>query len=247
MNRPLFRPAVAAIVACLFGLTAVVTTADAYTGPVESANARYVVATYQQLLGRDPDDASLDFYLGKVAAGGDTSRQMIAEALLYGPEASAREVDRAYRKILERPAEPGGRIYWTNHLQVYDVLDLRVLLFSSDEYFRRAGDTNQDWVRALYLDILGRNPETAGLRYWTAEADRGTERALIVAGFYLGRESLGRRTDDYYRLVLQRPASAVERAAGASVIAAEGERSLYARLWASDEVFEQFFDAVWSP
>lgn len=247
MNLWRARRSALAAVAALLLMAVTAPSVAAYTGSAESANARYVVATYQQMLGRDPDDASLDFYLGRVAAGGDTSREMIADALLFSAEASGGEVDRAYNAILNRQAEPTGKTYWTEHLQDNDVLDLRVLLFSSDEYFRQTGNTNRAWVESLYTDILGRAAEPAGVRYWVGQANQGTERALIVAGFYLGRESLGNRTDEYYELLLARPASTDERNEGASMIASEGERRLYAHLWASDENFEQFFDAAWSP
>ena len=244
--RRVWRSVVVAM-ACLVMLSIAAPAVEAYTGTAESANARYVIATYQQMLGRDPDDAGLDLYLAKIAAGGDTSRETLAKTLLFGAEASGREVDRAYRSILQRSAEPTGRSYWTGHLQNHDVLDLRVLLFSSDEYFNQSGGTNREWIRSLYVNVLERRPDPAGIQYWVSQANRGTERPLIVAGFYLGPESLGNRTDEYYQLVFGRPPSTGERSAGASIIATDGERGLYAKLWASDELFEQFFDAAWGP
>ena len=219
----------------------------AATGSVESANARYLVASYQQFLGRDPADAGLDFHLNRLASGGDESRERVARSLLYGSEGSANEVARAYQSLLRRDPEPKGGAYWTEHLRTNDVLDLRVLLLSSDEYHRRSGGTDQSWVAALYRDVLGRSAEPAGLAYWSNQASRGVSRSIIVSGFYLGRESLGLRTDSYYHLTLDRTPTAVERAEGIALIAAEGERALYARLWASDERFEPFFDLGWQP
>ncbi|MDH3302513.1 MAG: DUF4214 domain-containing protein [Acidimicrobiia bacterium] len=218
---------------------------SAYSGPVESANARYVVASYQQFLQRDPADSGLDFHLDRLVSGGDLSREQMARSLLFGPEGSTIDVERAYQSILGRGADARGSAYWAGHLQRNDVLDLRVLLLSSDEYRRRNGGTDAGWIAALYRDILGRSPEAAGLNYWSRQAARGVPRPLIVAGFYLGRESLGRRTTAYYQLALQRNPTAAERSAGASLIAREGERALYARLWASDEAFETYFDERW--
>ena len=218
---------------------------SAYTGSVESANARYVVASYQQFLHRDPADAGLDFHLDRLVSGGDLSREQFARSLLFGPEGSAIEVTNAYQGILGRGGEPSGRAFWAEHLQTRDVLDLRVLLMSSDEYHRRSGGTDASWIAALYRDILGRTPESVGLSYWSGQAARGVPRPLIVAGFYLGNESLGRRTDVYYQRALSRNPTAAERSAGAAIIAAEGERALYARLWASDEAFESYFDEGW--
>ncbi len=221
--------------------------ASATTGPVESANARFLVASYRQFLGRAPAAAGLDFHLDRLVAGGDRSREQVARALLFGPEGSANEVDRAYRNLLGRGPEQSGSAFWTMHLQTHDVLDLRVLLMSSDEYHRASGGSDESWIAALYRDVLGRAPEPRGAAYWAGEAARGVPRPLIVAGFYQGPESLGRRTVSYYRLTLGREPTAGERAAGSALIAAAGERALYARLWASDEAFEQFFDDGWRP
>lgn len=231
-----------ALVALLLGLSFGRTSpADAYTGSVESANARYVVASYRHLLGRDPADNGLDHYLSLIAAGGSSSRETMARAMLFGPEGSRNEVRRAYRTILNRAPDQAGEDYWTNHLQTADVVDLRVLLYSSDEYWRSTGSDNRAWVTTLYQAVLGRDPEPAGLTYWTELADSGTPRALIVSAVYIGEESLARRTDAYYRLDLDRVATGSERMAGAAYIARFGERSLHARLWASDEAFQPFY------
>ncbi len=234
------------VLAAVILLLSTTVAASAYSGPVDSANARYVVATYQQFLQRDPADSGLDHHLDRLVSGGDVSREQVARSLLFGAEGSAIEVANAYQDILGRGADVEGGAYWGRHLQSNDVLDLRVLLLSSDEYHRRNGGTNAAWIAALYRDILGRSPESAGLTYWSREAARGVPRPLIVAGFYLGRESLGRRATVYYQLALDRHPTAVERSAGAAVIAAEGERALYARLWASDEAFETYFDDGWA-
>ncbi len=238
------RLGVTVLAAVLLLLSATVA-ASAYSAPVDSANARYVVATYQQFLQRDPADSGLDFHLSRMVAGGDLSREQMARSLLFSPEGSALEVARAYQSILDRGADADGKAYWARHLQRNDVLDLRVLLLSSNEYHRRNGGTDNAWISALYRDILGRSPESVGLTYWSRQAARGVPRPLIVAGFYLGRESLGRRTNAYYQLALERTPTAAERSAGASLIARDGERALYARLWASDEAFETYFDQGW--
>jgi hypothetical protein len=236
-----------ALVALLLGMSLGPTSsADAYSGPTESANANYVVASYELLLGRAPGNGGLDYHLAQIASGGSSSRETMARAMLFGPEGSRNEVGRAYRTILGRNPDATGADYWTNHLQRRDVVDLRVLLYASNEYWQRAGADNSAWVHSLYQAILGRQPEAAGLEYWTTLADNGTPRALIVAAVYFGQESLGRRTNAYYQLALGRAATGAERTAGADHIARFGERSLYARLWASDEAFEPFYEEALS-
>lgn len=220
--------------------------AAAFSGTANSANARFVVATYQQLLGRTADEAGLDFHLGRLASGGDQSRQRFTYALLFSNEGSGQEVGRAYGDLLSRGADVTGASYWTNHLQGHGVLDLRVLLMASDEYRARAGVDNTAWIESLYLDVLGRSSDPSGMLYWLSLADGGTPRPLIVAGMYLSDEALGLRVDAYYQEALSRLPSATERAAGITDIRTTGERQLRSKIWASDEVFEQYLVAALS-
>ncbi|MEL7156943.1 MAG: DUF4214 domain-containing protein [Actinomycetota bacterium] len=218
----------------------------AATGPVSSANARWLDATYTTLLGRPADDGGLDHHLAVIAAGGSESRRDLAHGLLVSPEGSRAEVRRAYGQLLGRSPDPVGEDYWTTHLSGHGVLDLRVLLMAGDEFHLRAGGTDDAWITALYQEVLGRSPEAAGRAYWLGLVQIGVPRAAIAGAIYQSPEALGRRVDAYYQDLLGRSPSAAERAGGANVILASGERRLRAQVWASDESFESFLDAAWS-
>ncbi len=217
-----------------------------FTGSATSANARFVVAGYQQLLGRAADTAGLDFHVSRLAAGGDRTRQAFTYSMLFSVEGSRQEVRRAYQGLLGRSADSVGEDYWTNHLQGHGVLDLRVLLMSSDEYYRYSGDSATAWLEALYLDILGRASDQEGLEYWLDVVNGGVARALVVAGLYLSDEALGRRVDTYYQESLGRSPSSSERAGAITTIRRDGERGLRAQIWASDEVYETYLQAAQS-
>ncbi|MGF1596273.1 MAG: DUF4214 domain-containing protein [Acidimicrobiales bacterium] len=259
-GRPLRRTVVAvvAVVAVLLALTspalgattasdpppdeAAVTT---YAGPAGSANARYLVELYSRLLGRGADTGGLDFFLARLASGGDLTRQQVARALLFSDEGSRQEVRRAYDELLGRTPDGGGEDYWTTHLRTHGVLDLRVLILASDEYATAAGGSDAAWLEAVYHDVLGRASDDGGRPYWLGLRTAGVPRALIVAGIYRSDESLGRRVDTYHSEALGRSPSTAERGAAIGWMRADGERSVRARLWASDEAFEPFLQAVW--
>lgn len=215
-----------------------------FSGTASSANARYVVAGYQQLLGREADVTGLDFHIGRLAAGGDRSRKAFTYAMLFSVEGSRQEVRRAYQNLLSRAPDAAGENYWTEHLQGRGVLDLRVLLMSSDEYHRGSGGTDAAWLESLYLDILGRASDETGRTYWLGQMADGVARPLIVAGLYLSDEALGRRVDAYYSEALSRTPTDGERTEAITIIRSEGERGLRAHIWASDEVFEQHLEAA---
>ncbi len=221
-------------------------TSSSYSGPVSSANARFIVDGYQDLLGRPADTSGLDFHLARLAAGGDRSRQAFTYSLLFSVEGSRGEVGRAYTDLLGRDPEPAGQSYWTDHLQGHDVLDLRVLLLASQEYRNRAGGNDRDWIEALYVDVLGRGADASGLAYWLGHAQSGTPRALIAAAIYQGDEALARRANAYYQEILSRTPSASERQGAIATIRRIGERGLRAELLASDEAYETYLQAALS-
>lgn len=222
--------------------TATVTPASA----TESANARFVAAGYQELLGRPADIGGLDFHVSRLAAGGDRTREAFTYTLLFSVEGSRQEVARAYAGLLGRSADPAGDAHWTNHLQGHGVLDLRVLLMSSQEYWNGSGDSDRDWLEALYQDILDRASDQGGRRYWMELIEGGVARPLIVAGLYLSEESLGRRVDSYYGEILDRAPTPAERSQAINIIRNGDERDLRAKLWASDEAFEPYLRAALS-
>ncbi len=218
----------------------------AATGPVSSANARWLDATYTTLLGRSADDGGLDHHLSLIASGGSESRRDLAYGLLFSTEGSRSEVRRAYTDLLARSADATGEDYWTNHLSGHGVLDLRVLLMAGDEYHLRAGGTDDAWIVELYDDVLSRTPDAAGRAYWLDLAAAGLPRASIAGAIYQSPEALQLRVDAHYTELLGRAPTTAEREAGAELIRINGERYLRASLWASDENFEQFLDDAWS-
>ncbi|MDH5288884.1 MAG: DUF4214 domain-containing protein [Acidimicrobiia bacterium] len=217
----------------------------AVSGPVTSANARYVADAYQTLLGRPADDAGLDYQLARLAAGGDRSREAMAWTLAFSTEGSRLEVDRAYSDLLGRAPDSAGATYWTAHLQGHGVVDLRVLLLASDELrLRSGGGTDTGWVGALYTAVLGRGPDSPGLQYWLGRLEAGVPPALVAASIYQSDEALGRRVQALYAEILGRAATGSEQMGGVATIRATDERNLRARLIASDEAFEPYLTGV---
>lgn len=213
--------------------------AAGFSGPVNSTNARFVVASYQTLLGRSPDTTGLDHHLDQITAGGDVTREQLTYGLLFSAEGSRQEVRRAYADILDRTPDGGGEDYWTEHLSGHGVVDLRVLLFASDEYHVKAGGSDILWLDRIYVDVLGRSADAGGRSYWLGQLAGGVPRALVVASIQLSDEALGRRADALYTEALGRRPVGGERTGAIGTIRQLGERGLKAQLWASDEVYER--------
>ncbi|MGI9597384.1 MAG: DUF4214 domain-containing protein [Acidimicrobiales bacterium] len=246
LSHPLAAASIVIGLTLIPALLATSSVAAGFTGNAESANARFVVAGYQQLLGREADTEGLDFHVGRLAAGGDRTRHAFSYSMLFSVEGSRQEVHRAYAGLLGRPVDAAGETYWTDHLQGHGVLDLRVLLMSSQEYWNGSGDSDGDWLEALYQDTLGRPSDESGRLYWMGLIEADVARPLIAAGLYLSDEALGQRVAAYYDETLDRAPTATERSRAIGVIRSRGERELRAELWASDEAYEQYLQAALS-
>ncbi len=206
---------------------------------IASANELWLRRMYDVILHRVPDSSGLDYWLGRLASGGDLARSRVASPFLFSPEGAQGEVDRAYTQLLGRDAEPGGRAFWTNYLTVHPVTVLRSNLLSSDEILARSGSI-EAWLDALYLELLGRPADPGGRDYWAGRARAGLLRYSIVANFYYSPESLGRRVDAIYSETLDRAPTATERTEGAAVILGQDERRLRVLALSSDEYYQQF-------
>lgn len=67
---------------------------------------------------------------------------------------------------------------------------------------------NENLVRGLYFDILGRAPDAGGLAAWTGQLAGGATTLSIVTGLWQCAEHRGRQVDSYYQTFLNRAADA---------------------------------------
>ena len=85
---------------------------------------------------------------------------------------SASEVQKAYLAYFGRPADPLGLTYWQNAASVDAV---KAGFAGSAEYASLySGMNSAARVNQVYLNVLGRAAEPAGLTYWAAKLDAGT-------------------------------------------------------------------------
>lgn len=96
---------------------------------------------------------------------------------------------------------------------------------------------NARYVRFLYREILDRCPDAAGLAHWTSRLDAGASRWGVAELIDTSTENLGRNNiDQLYPLLLDRPPTPAERAAGIGRLRSGHENAtLTADLLASEE------------
>jgi Domain of unknown function (DUF4214) len=130
----------------------------------------------------------------------------LASELTHAPEASSIFVTNAYRLYLKRMPEAQGLGYWIDQMQNHGLSDegLETGFISSTEYIQNHGGTGQAWVIGMYQDLLGRNPDPAGLTYWTGVLAGGGSAFSVALGFAASAEREGQRIAGDYEIFLGR-------------------------------------------
>ena len=96
-----------------------------------------------------------------------------------------------YQAILGRSADSGGLDYYTAQMQAgTSASRVAAEMFGSGEYAARQIDA-ASLIDDLYRAVLNREPDEAGLAYWTAQVSAGTTAAEIAARMFASTEYSG--------------------------------------------------------
>ncbi len=135
--------------------------------------------------------------------------QTVAQALadVVADNNSAAMIDRLYLIFFGRTPDAGGYEYWITESGSGESLeDIAEWFAESDEFRRRyGGGTFEDFLNRLYTNVLNREPDAAGNRYWLDLLGRGeVTRGTIVVYFSEGTEAVGLSNLRTERTVLER-------------------------------------------
>jgi uncharacterized delta-60 repeat protein len=95
---------------------------------------------------------------------------------------------------------------------------------------------SERYVRALYHDLLGTDPEPSEQAHWVGRLDHGVTRLQVVKAIYNSQAHRGRLVDRMYAAYLHRTPNPAERASGIQLLRRGGrETALASRLLGSRE------------
>ncbi len=102
-----------------------------------------------------------------------------------GASAAQPAVERLYMAYFLRAADASGVGYWVGELNRGVRLESVSEAFAgSSEFVQRYGSlSNRDFVKLVYVNVLGREPDENGYSYWVGVLDRGTPRGEVMVGF----------------------------------------------------------------
>ncbi|MBJ3774418.1 DUF4214 domain-containing protein [Acuticoccus mangrovi] len=170
------------------------------------SNEEFVETLYQTALGRDADATGLAGWTARLDSGVmersellwrfAESREHVAQLAdvvaegLWSANENAVSVSLLYLAAYDRMPtyDEFDRDYGTVNLERLNWVADQI--FSSDEVQDRyAGLDDEGFITALYNDILGRDPDAAGLAAWTHQLDEGLQdRSDLFRNFAEGRE-----------------------------------------------------------
>lgn len=106
--------------------------------PKLTPNEQYVERLYKDILGREPEQAGLDFWGGELDAG--VTRAAVVDFIWNSTEHLSNLVRADYQAILGRQADPFGVTWWVGLMQhgATDA-DVQRALYGSDEFYREHG------------------------------------------------------------------------------------------------------------
>jgi len=157
-----------------------------------------VQALYNEVLGRTGSLAELDGWVNILNQQGSAT---VVNAIVRSDEALGRVVDGYYLRFLGRQADAPGRAGWVRFLQQGGTEEqLENLFLTSPEYINHI---NTDFVQSLYLNILGRSGDTAGLSFWNNNI-QALGLAGIASGFTGSAENRRSTLRTYFQTFLHR-------------------------------------------
>ncbi|HVX15776.1 MAG TPA: NF038129 family PEP-CTERM protein [Pirellulales bacterium] len=228
------------------GLSAAVATTATISEPSQTGgdapNYAWIDKVYRDLFNRPAEPQGRAYWVGFLDQG--QSREEVAYAIVklaYPREFQHDTVDQLYEQYLGRAPDPAGMDYWVAFL--YDggsIEQMSLALCSSPEFHQLHGDSETDLLDALYQDVLGRAPDSAGEAYWEEQMANGMSELAVTAAIFGSDEYLRIRVNALYEQFLDRPADPTGAEYFASQLA-NGTRDevIIAQLLASDEYYQK--------
>jgi hypothetical protein len=118
----------------------------------------------------------------------------------YRAQDPAALVNSWYHRFLGRDLDPSGLQTWTDALRQGQPQDAVLgTILGSQEYYDRAGGTEQGFVQSLYTDLLGRYPTQGEMSSWLGRMPYETNQGIASALLRRYPESWGAPAPSYYR------------------------------------------------
>ena len=174
--------------------------------------ASFIRQQYRDFFGRSPSDPELflDGLETRSMALSDYVAGIVSSA---NWQRSAGGVARLYQAYFGRDADVDGLKFWIDRVERGSLNPVSSSFAASSEFKTKYGAlSNRDFVELVYDQVLGRQSDTGGINFWTAQLDSAARsRGQVMTGFSESSEFKRKtraRTDvttTYYALMRRSP------------------------------------------
>lgn len=199
-----------------------------------SSDQAWVRAAHEDFLDRAPTPEELSTTVARLGSG--TTRATVARELSGSREWIEVSITRFYLDTLDRQPDHAGLTYWVGEVQGRrkTLAQVAALFYSSPEYFRNSGGTNEDWVTDIYTKVLHRSPAAGDVTFWSNRT-RAKGRTAVATEIYGSPESRRDRVTLLYQTLLGRAPEAGGLDFWAERIRTSGDLALAVNLAVSAE------------
>lgn len=183
--------------------------------PAADPVAQFITRFYQLCLGRTPDSAGLNGWVGNLKSGADTGADA-GNGFIFSAEFQAHNLDNSawldvlYQAFFNRAADAAGKSGWLAQLDggtskaavlngfTHGTEFVTLCAgYSITPYAGYGSDPVEQFVTRFYQLCLGRDPDTAGLNSWVNNLKSGASTgANVGSGFIFSAEFTGRHLDN---------------------------------------------------
>jgi sugar lactone lactonase YvrE len=161
--------------------------------PSGLADADYVQLVFRGFLRRAADTGALGTF-GSALTAGTVTHASLVQTLLTSTEFNTfvAPVSRLYMAAFHRVPDAGGLDNWVAYVRAGNPLQSAADAFvASPEFQLTYGSLNDtQYVTLLYENVLGREPDPAGLTNWTGQLASGWTRGQVLIGFSESQEGI---------------------------------------------------------
>ncbi|WP_172582827.1 DUF4214 domain-containing protein [Subtercola boreus] len=206
--------------------------------PSLADSSAYVKGLYTDFLGRTPSAEETVFWARQLAVG--SPRSIVTGGFVNSDEYRLIRIDAAYRSILGRTAEDGGRMDWLKAMRAGYITtdDIETSLYDSAEYYQSHTGTDPGFVQSLYKRLLHRSTGQEDLDFWSNLIEQNG-RAWVISRFWDAPETIGERVSAMYKVYLGRAPDDGGLAGWVGIALDVGDSGLRSGLTSSDEYFNR--------
>jgi alpha-tubulin suppressor-like RCC1 family protein len=146
----------------------------------------FAMQQYRDFLAREGDQGGIDFWTNAIVTGAQTRAAMIENYFNSAEfQAAVAPATRLYFAAFLRVPDYGGLTFWTAQFKAgVPLASIGNSFATSPEFVQRYGNLdNTGFVNQVYMNVLQRPGDAAGVAFWVGQLNAGVSRGTVLTSF----------------------------------------------------------------